>query len=330
MLLAGDIGGTKTLLALFSPDGGPFRPVAERTFRSSDYSSFETMVAEFLSSVTEPVSHGSFGVAGPVAEGAVNTTNLPWVIEEKSLAGAVGLKAAFLLNDLEAVAYAIPHLEPDDLHVLNEGRPVRGGAMAIIAPGTGLGEAFLVWTDRGYRACPSEGGHTDFSPATAREVSMLQYLQARYDHVSWEHVCSGIGITNIYSFLRDTGAAEEPPWLAAELKRAGDANPVIIENGLRNPDKCEICRLTLETFVSLLGRESGNLALKVLATGGVYLGGGIPPRILPALEGGPFLEAFRGKGRMTHLVNRIPVKVIVNEKAALLGAACYGLERMGG
>ena len=328
MLLAGDIGGTKTILAVFASDSDPAQPLVERTFSSADYPSLEVMALEFLSSIDLKPTHGSFGVAGPVVRGKATTTNLPWTIDRSSLLHSVGLQAAHLLNDLEAIAHAAPHLGPDDLHSLNEGRPEREGALAIIAPGTGLGEAFLVWSDTGYRAYPSEGGHCDFSPVNDLELELLKYLKGKHGHVSFELVCSGIGIPNIYSFLKDRGHAEEPPWLSEELSVSKDPNPVIISNGIERAEECAICRLTLETFVSILGREAGNLALKVMATGGVYLGGGIPPKILPALEGGMFMEGFRNKGRMTSTLDRIPVRVIMNSRAALIGAACYGLERM--
>ncbi len=329
MLLAGDIGGTKTALAVVDPQRGPRSPLVESTYPSADFSNLESIVGHFLDGREYALKAAVFGVAGPVVEGRSITTNLPWDLDERNLSRALGLKKVHLINDLEAIAYSVPHLTSEDLVTLNEGRPEREGALAVIAPGTGLGEAFLIWNGKGYRAHPSEGGHSDFSPGSALELELLRHLQVRHGHVSWEQVCSGIGIPNIYTFLRDGGYAEEPAWLAEEIGRSEDPNPIIISRGIKGGEDCPLCRMTLETFVSILGREAGNLALKVMATGGVFLGGGIPPRILPALEKDSFLQAFRNKGRMAPMMDRIPVRVIVTPGAALLGAACYGLERIG-
>jgi glucokinase len=326
MLLAGDIGGTKTNLAVFSPEAGPRAPLAEATFPSADYPSLEALTLEFLSQVDLPVERASFGVAGPVAAGRAEITNLPWVMAETPLQEALNLLSVRLLNDLASIAHAVPFLEPDDLHTLNEGQPVPGGAIAIVAPGTGLGEAYLTWDGSRYRPHASEGGHTDFAPNNPLEVELLRYLQDRFEHVSCERVCSGRGLPNIYAYLKDSGYADEPAWLAEQLAAADDPTPVIVNTALSRERPCELCVATLNTFVSILGAEAGNLVLKVMATVGVYLGGGIPPRILPALEGKRFLEAFQRKGRMSDLLARVPVHVILNPKVALLGAACYGLE----
>jgi glucokinase len=326
MLLAGDIGGTKTNLAIFSPEGGPRAPLAEATFSSADYPSMLALVREFLAQVDLKVDRACFGVAGPVVVGEARITNLPWIISEAHLRDALGLSAVWLLNDLLSIAYAIPHLEPDDLHTLNEGEPVQGGALAVIAPGTGLGEAYLVWDGTRYRAHASEGGHADFAPANALQTDLLRHLREQFGHVSYERVCSGPGIRNIYTFLKDSGRTEEPPWLASLLAGADDPVPIVINTGLKDEQACGICSNTLDIFISILGAETGNLALKVLATGGIYLGGGIPPRILPALQQGWLLDAFKRKGRMSDLLARMPVHVILNPKIALLGAACYGLE----
>jgi len=326
MLLAGDIGGTKTNLAIFSPEAGLRAPLAEATFPSTDYPSLEALVREFLAQLDLKPEGASFGVSGPVVAGRVTITNLPWVIDETQLQAALNLSFVHLLNDLEAIAHAVPLLEPADLHTLNEGQPTPGGAVAIIAPGTGLGEAFLTWDGSRYRPHASEGGHTDFAPTNPSEVELLRYLQQRYEHVSYEWVCSGQGLPNIYAFLKDSGYAEEPAWLAGQLAAADDPTPVIVNMALDEEKPCELCAATLNTFVSVLGAEAGNLALKVLATGGVYLGGGIPPRILPALKHERFMEAFRHKGRLSGLLAHMPVHVILNPKVALLGAACHGLE----
>ncbi len=326
MLLAGDIGGTKTNLAIFSPQAGIRAPLAEARFPSADYPSLEAVVREFLSQVDVKVERASFGVAGPVVAGRASITNLPWVMDEEQLRAALHLSSVWLLNDLNAIAHAVPVLEPSDLHTLNEGQPTPDGTIAIVAPGTGLGEAFLTWDGSRYRPHASEGGHADFAPNTPLEVELLRYLQARFEHVSYERVCSGRGLPNIYAFLKDSGYANEPAWLAEELAAADDPTPVIANAALYSERPCELCVATLNTFVSILGAEAGNLALKVLASGGVYLGGGIPPRILPALEQEQFMEAFRRKGRLSDVLANVPVHVILNPKVALLGAACHGLE----
>ncbi len=326
ILLAGDIGGTKTDLALFSPERGPGAPLAEATFASARYPSLEALVQEFLGSVRSPVFAACFGVAGPVMHGQARITNLPWVIDEGRLSEALHLTSVRLLNDLDAIAHAVPTLQPVDLETLQAGSAVSGGAIAVIAPGTGLGEAFLTWDGRQYRAHPSEGGHADFAPSTALELEMLRDLQQQFGHVSYERVCSGRGLPNIYAYLKATGHAEEPGWLADELAAAADPTPVIIRGALNDPP-CRLCRLTLETFASILAAEAGNLALKVLATGGVYLGGGLPRRILPVLKDERFLETFRRKGRLAEVLVRVPVHVILHPKVGLLGAAVYGLGR---
>jgi glucokinase len=325
MLLAGDIGGTKTNLAVFSSEAGPRSPLAEATFPSTDYPSLQALVREFLSRIDLQVERASFGVAGPVVGGQATVTNLPWVMQETQLQAALNLSSVRLLNDLEAIANGVPLLEPADLHTLNAGEPAPGGAIAVIAPGTGLGEAFLTWDGARYRPHASEGGHASFAPMDALEIELLRYLQRHFDHVSCERVCSGLGLPNIYAFLRDGGYADEPDWLAEQLAAADDPTPVIANAALDAERACELCTATLDAFVSILGAEAGNLALKVLATGGVYLGGGIPPRILPALERGQFMQSFRRKGRMSDLLARVPVHVILNPKVALLGAACHGL-----
>jgi glucokinase len=247
------------------------------------------------------------------------------VLDEAQLRAALDLSAVHLLNDVLAVAHAVPGLGSVDVRTLNQGAPADGGAIAVIAPGTGLGEAYLTWDGVRYRAFASEGGHTDFGPNTPLEMDMLRFLQQRFDHVSYERICSGIGLPNIYRFLKESGYASEPAWLAEQLA-TGDATPIIVAAALDASRPCELCAVALDLFVSALGAEAGNMALKVLATGGVYLGGGIPPRILPMLAGGKFMQAFLRKGRFAELLSRMPVRVILNSKAALLGAALYGLE----
>src|SRR5690606_274809 len=319
-----DIGATKTSLAIYSAEDGPHRPLVEATFPSDDYPDLETLAREFLARVEYEVQYASFGVAGPVVDGHVKTTNLPWEMDETQLRDALGLQKVYLLNDLESIANAVPSLEANDLFTLNEGRPEPGGAIGIVAPGTGLGEGFLVWDGNRYRAYPSEGGHTDFAPATEAEVDLLRFWLVRKEHVSYEMVCSGIGIGNIYTFLKETGYAPEPDWLAEQLAATDDPTPVIVRAALEKD--VPLCDTTLSMFISILGAEAGNLALKLLATGGIYLGGGIPPRIVSALQAGGFMQAFLRKGRFADLLRRVPVRVILNSKAALMGAAAYGLE----
>ena len=323
-LLAGDIGGTKTDLAIFASDRGPRAPLAEASFQSPRYAGLETLVQEFFEKVRLPVAAACFGVAGPVVAGRARVTNLPWVIDEGRLRETLRLDHVQVVNDLDAIAHAIPLLEADDLETLNPGTPVPGGAVAVIAPGTGLGEGFLTWDGARYRAHPSEGGHTDFAPTNPAELGLCRYLQSRVDHVSYERVCSGIGLPNIYAFLKDSGFAEEPAWLAERFEAAADATPVIVDAALGDAPVA-LCAETLRMFVSILGAEAGNLALKVLATGGVYLAGGMPRRIVSALKSGGFTQAFRRKGRFAELLDRIPVNIVLNPRTALIGVASLGL-----
>jgi glucokinase len=328
ILLAGDIGGTKTDLAVFSSDGGLRAPVAEATFPSADYQSLEALVQEFLSTVRLTVDAASFGVAGPVMAGRVKTTNLPWQIDGEILRKTLRGSPVRVVNDLDAIAHAIPLLEPADLKTLSAGTSAPGGAIAVIAPGTGLGEAFLTWDGKGYQAHPSEGGHADFAPTTARELDLLRFLQGRFEHVSIERVCSGRGLPNLYVYLKETGFAEEPAWLAKQLETAADPTPVIVKAAQGDPP-CALCVATLDMFVSIMGAEAGNLALKVLATGGVYVAGGMPRRILPVLTQGAFMQSFRRKGRLVDLLGRVPVHIVLNPKVGLMGAASLGLSARG-
>lgn len=328
MLLAGDIGGTKTNLAVFSTEDadGWKKPLAEATFPSGRYLSLEALVAEFQQQHHFAIDRASFGVAGPVVNGRATITNLPWVLEEHHLKKALNIPQVSLLNDLTAIAHGVPYLAASDLHTLNAGHAVPEGALAVVAPGTGLGEAFLTWDGDHYRPHVSEGGHADFAPADELQLELLHYLQLRYNHVSFERVCSGKGLPNLYAFLKDSGHASEPSWLTEALAQASDPTPVIVENALDTAHACEICTMTLDLFVSILGAEAGNMALKVLATGGVFLGGGIPPRILPFLSEGRFMQAFLRKGRLSDVLIPVPVSVILNPNIALLGAARHGFE----
>jgi glucokinase len=329
VILAGDLGGTKTLLALYTSDAGARTPIREETFSSPHYPSLEAMVDAFVSKAAVRIDRAVFGVAGPVLGREARITNLPWVIREKNLRKALKIPSIHLLNDLEALAHAVPILEPADLRTLNKGTPAAGGAIAVIAPGTGLGEAFLTLEKGGtgtrYMPHPSEGGHADFAPVDSLQHELLVHLQKRFAHVSCEKVCSGPGIYEIYCFLRSSGRGEEQAWLAKELAHATDPTPVIVKAAFNKGRPCGLCRKALDLFISILGAEAGNFALKILATKGVYIGGGIPPAILPALKKKAFLQAFRDKGRMSELLSRVPVFVITNPGSALLGAAHFGL-----
>jgi glucokinase len=325
MFIAGDIGGTKTKLAVYPLDSSPRAPLFEKTYPSQNYPSFELILRDFFQNLDAKVERACFGVAGPVVGGRSQVTNLPWVVDTRGLEEALGIGRVFLLNDLEAIANAVPFLEDDDIWILNPGEVLPEGALAVIAPGTGLGEAFLTWDGDKYIAHPSEGGHANFGPSNSEEMELWNYLYKRYGHVSYERVCSGSGIPNIYQFLKETGKYIEPPWLAEKLSLVTDPTPMIATTAL-DPDKdCPLCEATLNTFVSILGAEASNFALEVLATGGVYLGGGIPPKIIPKLKEPTFMKSFANKGRFSALAGRLRVSVIMNNDAALLGAACYGL-----
>jgi glucokinase len=322
MLLAGDVGGTKTNLALYSVDTG-LVPQHEATYKSAKYPSLKALVAEFLSDARVTVERAVFGVAGPVVNGESTTTNLPWTIAEKTLREVLDLEQVKLLNDLEATGYGINHLQPDDLYRLS-GVPGKSGTKAVIAPGTGLGEAVLFYQQGHYHVIPSEGGHTDFGPTNLFQIELLRYLLGKLNHVSYERICSGMGLPLIYQYLKENRYAPELPAVAKALHKADDPTPVIVKSAMSG--ECELCMATLDTFVSILGAEAGNLALKVMAMGGIYLGGGIPPRILPKLKDGTFMAAFVHKGRFADMLAQIPVYVILNPRTALLGAGAYGLD----
>jgi glucokinase len=327
MLIAGDVGGTKTALAIFSSEAGPHAPLAQAKVHSADYPSLHVIVKEFLAKAKKPVDRACFAVAGPVIGGRVKTTNLPWVIEEHSLAEEMNLnrQSVHLINDLEAIARAVPILRPGDVETINSGEPVPKGAIAVIAPGTGLGESFLTWDGSRYVAHSSEGGHADFAPTDERQIRLLEYLLEKFDHVSFEHVCSGIGIPNIYSYLRDVDRIPEEPEVATLIASAADRSVVIVSHGLDPDSPSKLCSATIEMFVSILASEAGNLAVKVLATGGIYVAGGVAVHILGALKRPAFMQCFERKGRFAELMARIPIHVVTSP-AGLAGAAAYGLE----
>ncbi|MBN2437981.1 MAG: glucokinase [Deltaproteobacteria bacterium] len=318
MLLAGDIGGTKSRLAIFAGDADPRRPLVEEVLPSSRYTGLESLIRAFLKRTNRTADRACFAIAGPVIDGRAAVTNLPWIAEAGAIRRQFGFRSVRFLNDVAATARAIPLLEPRELHTLCPGEPAAQGAIALIAPGTGLGEAFLTWEGTRQREHPSEGGHADFAPGNLLEADLLRELRKESDHVSYEKVCSGPGLWKIYCFLRERGTEEEPSWLARKLAGADDPVPVLVDAALT--EKTGIRVQTVSLFCSILGAEAGNLALKTLATGGVYIGGGIAPRILPFLEDGTFLAAFRRKGRMADLLFRMPVHVILETRAALIGA----------
>ncbi|HET9158226.1 MAG TPA: glucokinase [Myxococcaceae bacterium] len=325
LLIAGDVGGTKTDLAVYSAHSGLRQPLAQAKFHSADFPSLQAMVTRFLADAGTSVQLGSFAVAGPVVDGRAKTTNLPWILDERSIAQELRLRTVRLLNDLEAIALAVPKLEPGDLVTLNEGAAVAGGAIAIIAPGTGLGESFLTWDGSRYVAHPSEGGHSDFAPTDALQRRLLKYLQSRFDHVGVERVCSGIGVPNIYEFLRDEERIQEPEAVTDAIASAADRTQAIVEAAKDTSRPSQRCQATVETLTAILASEAGNLALKVLATGGVYLAGGVALHLLDALKQPRFLEIFTRKGRFKELMGRIPLHVIT-ARAALAGAATSGLD----
>jgi glucokinase len=321
LILAGDIGGTKTNLALFSVQGEKLRAEIVRTFQSKRYSGLLPVLREFLSGDPHRIDAACFGIAGPVVDGAVKTSNLPWMVDSGELSRALKVDPVRLLNDLEASAYGIFTLEDDEFFVLNEGTMRRSGNKALIAAGTGLGQAILHDDGRCFRPLATEAGHADFAPRDDLEIELLRYLIGRFGHVSYERVLSGPGLFNIYSFLKETGKFEEPKWLAERFAAEADDSAVISRAALAG--EAEICVKALDLFLSMYGAEAGNLALRANSVRGLYIGGGIAPKILDRLKEGKFMRAFVDKGRYRDFLAAIPVQVILNERAALRGAAYY-------
>jgi glucokinase len=322
MLLTADVGGTKTALAVLRGPGEARSPVASGTLRSAEWKDLVSLVRSFLGEHGLAVERAAFGVPGPVVAGSARLTNLPWEVSAERLRQELGLAAVTVVNDLQAIAQAVPELRESETESVREGRPVAHGTIGVVAPGTGLGEAFLTWDGRRYHAFPSEGGHTDFAPATELQQELLRHLAKRLSHVSYERVCSGSAVPGLYEFLRDSGRAEEPPWLAERLREAEDRTAVIFEEG-RREDGAALCQRTVDLFAEILGAEVGNLALSVFALGGIYLAGGIPPRILPRLRGDLFQDAVVHKGRLTdsELMQRLSVRVVTGKDLAVLGLA---------
>jgi len=328
MLLSGDIGGTKTILAQYEKNTDGLERVRERLFPSADYASLEEIVQEFLSDQSVSVEAACFGVAGPVFDGVSRITNLPWVIDEKVLSKVAGIPRVKLLNDLQAMALGLLRLGPEEWLELNPHAESRIGNRAVVAAGTGLGEAILFWDGMNYHPIATEGGHTDFAPGDAFEDGLLVYLREKFSgHVSMERILSGAGIAELYGYMRSTGILPESEALATALQTAEDPAREISFHALEYQDP--LARETLRRFARIYGAEAGNLALKCLSRGGVLIGGGIAPKILNALvEDGQFMSGFLAKGRFSHFLKELPVRVALNPNTALLGAADYAARCM--
>lgn len=320
MILAGDVGGTATRLAFFTIDDRRLNLVIEKEYSSRRHKGLDEIVREFVSHHRLAIEFACFGIAGPVEHGRVETPNLAWVVDQETLASELRIPSAWLINDLLANTYGIRALEEKDFTVLNAGSTNAVGNVAVISAGTGLGEAGAYWDGKQYHPFACEGGHADFAPRNEIEIDLLRYLLERFGHASWERVVSGPGLLNIFNFLRDTGRGEAAAWLTAEMEEK-DPSAVISQAALEG--KSELCVKALDLFISCFGAEAGNLALKFLANGGVFVGGGIAPKIIQKLNGRVFIDAFTEKGRFKRLLEAIPVRVIQNDKTALLGAARY-------
>ena len=323
MILAGDVGGTKVDLALYDFTNGKLKAARDKVYKARDYPGLEVIVKEFLGA--DKVTAACFGVPGPVRDGRLRLTNLPWTLDSRELSAGLDIQHVFLINDLEANGYGVAELAPDQIYTLSEGDASQIGNRALIAAGTGLGEGLLIWNGRTHIPYPSEGGHTDYAPRNEDEIDLLRFLKQKYNgRISQERVVSGPGLTNVYEFLREVRGIDEPNWLA-ERMAAEDPNAVITE--LAMEAKSEICEKALDIFVSAYGAETGNLALMLLSVGGVYVGGGIAPRILDKLKDGTFMKAFTDKGRLSQLLVNTPVRVILEPRTALIGAAAHAEAR---
>ncbi len=322
MILAGDVGGTKVHLSLYQFEGGRLQHVTDQLFHAREFSGLEAVVQKFFENQNHPeVTSACFGVPGPVRNGRLKLTNLPWLLDSRELSRNLDIDHVFLINDLEANGYGIPELTSDQVYTLSTGDPSVVGNRGLVSAGTGLGEAVLMWNGKMHVPVASEGGHCDFAPRNDIEIELLRYLQHSLGgRVSYERVVSGLGLKNVYAFLRDGQGITE----SAELKQRmehEDPNAVIGELGESGKD--ELCTRALDIFVSVYGAEAGNLALKVFATGGMFIGGGIAPKILSKMRDGVFMHAFTDKGRLSDLLVQTPVHIILESRAALMGAAAY-------
>lgn len=321
MILAGDIGGTKTNLAYFTVEGQQLIPRLVKSYPSQQYQSLNEVVERLLSEHPAEVTGAAFGIAGPVVDGRSRLTNLGWDVDSREVAGILRVNSVGLINDLQATAYGTLRLAPDEKILLNAGVAQQKAPIAVIAAGTGLGESALIWDGKRYRAIPSEGGHTDFGPRNEVEIEMLRFLSKKFQRTSYERIIAGPGFFNIYEFFRSKAEYPEPEWLREKML-SGDPSAGISQAGVEGKD--QVCVEVVKTFASLYGAEAGNLALKILATGGVYVCGGIAPKILPMIQK-HFMEAFTAKGRYSGLMKQMPVYVVLNDKTALVGAAHYAL-----
>ncbi len=326
MILAGDVGGTKVHLALYNFDHGQLVHVRDERFPAHEFSGLQEIVQRFLAESSNPeITAACFGVPGPVRGGRLRLTNLPWILDSRELSAGLNITHLFLINDLEANGYGIPELTPDQIFTLNAGDLSAVGNRALVSAGTGLGEGALLWNGKSHVPMASEGGHCDFAARNPLEIELLTWLIQKYNgRVSFERVVSGQGLTNIYTFLRDQKHMEEPAWLR-ERMQAEDPNAVIGEAGEEGTS--ELCAKSLEMFAAAYGAEAGNMVLKVLATGGMYLGGGIAPKMLKTMRAGAFMQAFTDKGRLSDLLVHTPVQIILESRAALMGAAAYAEAR---
>lgn len=318
--LAGDIGGTKTHLALYEEEQGKLVCVKEKKFPSQKYPNLRLIVKEFLTEASEEISKGCFGIAGPVKKGKSQATNLPWLVESDVLSKELSIEKVSLINDLEANAYGLNMLEEKEFYVLNEGNKDAEGNKALISAGTGLGEAGIFFDGKKDFPFACEGGHADFAPRNEEEDSLIRFLRKKFGHVSYERILSGPGLYNVYQFIVETRVEEEKEEVLKEIA-AGDAPRLVSEKGLSGESRA--CRKALELFVSIYGSEAGNVALKMFALGGVYIGGGIAPKLLSIIKQGAFLDSFKRKGRFSDLLGAIPIRVVLNDKTALLGATYY-------
>ena len=321
MILAGDIGGTKADLALFERGGDPRQPRHGGRIPTREHGSLDSLLETFLGATRDRPERAVFGIAGPVKHNRCDATNLPWLVDGNALGERLGIRVT-LLNDLATTAWGISALAPQDIEILHPGDPT-DATRALIAAGTGLGESIMARSESGWIAVPSEGGHCDFAPRNPLEDELLQWLRAKYSRVSYERVLSGPGLADLYRFMSDTGRGSEPPAIARRFAEAPD--PAAVVTGTALDGSCERSRVTLETFADIYGSEAGNLALKSLALGGMYVGGGIAPRILPFLRDGRFARGFQDKGRLTPVLEQIPLAVILDPRTSLWGAAAFAL-----
>jgi glucokinase len=322
VILAGDVGGTKCNIALFAEKDGKLHDVFRQRFASKDFARFDLIIKEFIRQAAphltdNKVRAAGFGVAGPVINNRIHATNLPWVIDADSLLKEIGVKTIALMNDLGATGHSLDHLPAEDFVVLNQGTPVPGATRALLGAGTGLGQSILFWDGNRYRVVPSEGGHSDFAPHTDEQIELLKFMRKRYPQVSWELILSGRGFRTIHEFL--SSSVKHPVFDDPDA----DPAPFITKAGLSK--ECPVCVQTLDLWTAIYGAEAGNLALKVLALGGVYVAGGIAVKILPKMQDGTFFNAFRDKWHFAELLSNVPVSVVLNESAPLIGAAYEAL-----